>query len=211
MTEATETAVDNTPVKVEINPDDFSPVSMINDPKIFDQIQRVAKMYSASEWVPPHYRNNLANTIIAVNMACSIGVNPIMFLQRTYPVHGRIGFEGQLASALVNTKGGYAHELVYEYEGEGEMRKCTCWTKTKDGVKCEATYALSDAKKAGIDKGNSWKVTPLDQKLAYMAALMFVRRYCSHLTLGMPCVDEIQIDDTTSVQDLKVKLKEKAS
>lgn len=186
-----------------INAGEFTPAAIVTNPAIFEHIQRVAKMYAASQWVPDHYRGKVADCSIAIGMAASIGVNPMVFLQNTYPVHGKIGFEGKLAIALVNVKGGFKHNLRFDVQGEGDDLKVTAWTLTRDDteVMVTASYAYKTAKNTEVfEKGktiklsekSSWK-GDIEQKCCYMAALKFIRRHCPELLMGMQMAEELEM------------------
>lgn len=175
---------------------DFSPASMATNPAVFDQVQRVAKMYAASSWIPPHYKGNIADCIVAVSMACTLDVNPVMFLQRTFPVHGRIGFEGQLAIALVNTSGLFKHSLRFKAEGAGDKMKVTAWTTTTDGERVEAHIDMKTLKEWQKVGHFMLKGDDPEQKLCYMAGLLFARKNCPERLLGMKSAEEIAIDVT---------------
>jgi hypothetical protein len=177
---------------------EFTPSAMATNPAAFDQIQRVAKMFAASSWIPPHYKANFADVVVAVSMACTLDVNPVMFLQRTFPVHGRIGFEGQLAIALINTSGIFQHSLRFDTEGVGEKMKVTAWNTFKDGTRAEASIDMQTLKEWGKLGHFMLKGNDPGQKLSYMAGLLFARKHCPERLLGMKSEEELAIDVTGS-------------
>ena len=61
------------------------------DMQAFELIQRVAKAFAGSDLVPVAYQGNLANCMIALDMAQRIGANPLMVMQNLYIVHGTPG------------------------------------------------------------------------------------------------------------------------
>ena len=190
--------------KAELPVAQFTPSAIATNSAIFEHIQRVSKMYATSQFVPECYRGKLADCIVAVSMAAALDVNPVMFLQLTYPVKGKIGFEGKLAAALVNTSGQFEQPLDYEIVGSGDDMKVTAWTTRRGGTKrIEASYSYQDAKSTGISSGNGWKNTPREQKLCYMAALQFCKRHCPERLLGMNSVEELEVIEVTERTEAK--------
>ena len=67
----------------------------------FEVMQRMGKMYAASTIIPDIYRNNLANCVIALDMAMRMGANPLMVMQNLYIVKGKPSWSGSFCAAAV--------------------------------------------------------------------------------------------------------------
>ena len=50
-------------------------------PAQFEHAQRIAKVLSSSDLVPTQYKNNVANTLVALEMANRMGASPLMVMQ----------------------------------------------------------------------------------------------------------------------------------
>lgn len=177
--------------------------SIYTSPAAFEQIQRVAKVFSLSKLVPKDYQQNLPDCIVALEMANRIGIHPMMFMQHSQVVHGKPGIDGQLAISLVNTRGGFQHKLRFRYHPEDEAKRrvlknidelgCTCWTTDRNGEVLEVSLNIAEVKKWGWwDKpGSPWQKMP-EQMLAYRTGLFFARRYCPEVLCGLRTTDELQ-------------------
>ena len=162
----------------------------------FDLIQRTAKLFAASDIVPPQYQNNLPNCVIAVDMALRMGANPLMVCQNLYVVHGRPAWSAQFLIATLNRCGRFS-SLRYEFQG----------TEGKDDWGCRAVavelatgeklagplITIGLAKKEGWygKNGSKWQTMP-ELMLRYRAAAWFVRAYEPGLAMGLSTDDEIK-------------------
>lgn len=173
---------------------DDSQFANLLDTVKFDHMWRIAQMYAKTQFVPEIYRGKAEDCFIACQMAIRLGLDPMMFMQNTYIVHGKPGMEAKLAIALINSKGPFTGPLQFTYEGEGMSRACTAFaTHSKTGEVCSCKVTMQIAKAEGwIDKsGSKWKTMP-DQMLAYRAASWFGRLYCPECLMGMQTVDELE-------------------
>jgi hypothetical protein len=164
-------------------------------PQSFEHVQRVAKLFSESSMVPEHYRKNLPNCAIAVQLAFRLDVDPYMLMQRTYIVHGRPGMEAQLVIALVNARGPFSGPIRWRFEGQAgaDTWQCTAYANLRNGGGlCEATVDWRMVKAEGwLDKaGSKWKSMPT-LMFQYRSATFLARLYCPEVIAGMPTVDEL--------------------
>jgi hypothetical protein len=162
------------------------------DTKKFDQLARVAGVFSRSHIIPEQYRGQPDDCFIALHMAIRMGVEPFMFMQNTYIVHGRPGMESKLAIALVNTRGPFEGQIEYEYTGSGDSRSCRAFAKHKTtGKVCESVVSVAMAKNAGWFKNENWK-TLTDLMLGYRSAMYLARLHCPEVLMGLQTVEEIR-------------------
>lgn len=175
--------------------------SMYLDMAKFEHLQRVAKLFASSRLVPEQYRNNPADCTIALQMSFRLGIEPMMFMQNSYVVHGRPGIEAKLVIAMVNAKKIYRHGIEFEYSGEGDKRQCTAYgTRVDTGKVNSCTVSIDIAKKEGwfSKSGSKWQTMP-DQMLAYRSASWLARLYCPEVIMGMQTVEELS--DITPVRE----------
>jgi hypothetical protein len=159
----------------------------------FQQLQRVANVFASSDLVPNHYKNNIANCFLALQLAMRLNMDPFAFMQNTYMLQGKIGIEGKLVIALINSRGNFNGNLNFEWSGVGDTRECKAFAKTKKGMEVSRSISYADAKKAGWTERNkgAWGSYP-DQMLAYRAAAWFARLYCPEVLLGMQTKEELE-------------------
>lgn len=160
----------------------------------FELMLRQAKWLSSSDLVPKQFQGNIANAVIALEMANRMGASPLSVMQNIYIVHGKPGWSAQFIIAAVNTTGKFT-PIRYEIKGEGEKKACIAWaTEKATGERLESPpVSIAMAKVEGwLDKqGSKWKTMP-DLMLRYRTATLFGRLYAPEVLMGMKTVDEIE-------------------
>lgn len=160
----------------------------------FELAQRAAKLLASSQLVPEQYQGNLANCVVALEMAQRIGASALMVMQNLYIVHGRPAWSAQFVIACVNQCGRFS-ALRYEWQGtEGKDDwGCRAWAAEKDtGEKLygpRVTIALARAEGWFDKKGSKWKTIP-QLMLMYRAGAWFGRTYAPELTMGLQTAEE---------------------
>lgn len=160
----------------------------------FELSQRIAGMLSKSDLVPTNFKNNIANCVIALNMANRIGADPLMVMQHLYIVHGKPSWSSTFLIAAINGSGKFKAPLRFAVSGEGDNKSCIAWTIDHTGEKLESpASSIEMAKKEGwfSKNGSKWQTMP-DLMLRYRAAAFFSRLYCPEITMGMQTFEEIQ-------------------
>jgi len=183
-------------------PERFSAFSSIAN---FENAQRMASALSACSLVPEAYRGkeNLANAVIALEMANRIGANPLAVMQNLYIVHGKPAWSSQFLISCVNASGKFT-PLRYRQTGErgSDSWGIIAWAKDREGEVLESpevTIGMAKAEGWHGKAGSKWKTMP-DLMLRYRAATLFARLFAPELTMGLHCDDEI-IDISPVVTD----------
>lgn len=186
--------------------------SVFATPDAFDQAQRVAKMLSNSSLVPVEYRNNISNTLIALEMSHRTGSSPIMVMQNMNVINGRPSWSSSFIIAALNSCGRF-EPLEFVYEGNEGNDNWSCYVVTKNkrtgknmkGPKISIAMAKAERWYSKKDKhGNEtskWQTMP-ELMLSYRAAAFFGRLHAPDILQGMHTDDE-HIDITTHVVDEK--------
>jgi hypothetical protein len=178
--------------------------SIFLDMARFEAAQRVGTLLASSTMVPKQFENNVANCVIALNLAERLHVDPFMMMQSMYVVHGRPGIEAKLAIALIEDTGRFT-PLQYRCEGTGKTKKdverpdsCVAWAKeVKTGEIIEGpkiTWAMAEAERWTQDKGteiSKWQTMP-DLMFRYRAAMFFARVNCPGALLGLRSTEELE-------------------
>lgn len=181
----------------------------------FELSQRVASMLAASSLVPPqfHGKENIANCIIALNMAQRMDADPMMVMQNLYVVYGNPSWSSQFLISTFNTCGRFT-AIRYSWEGKQNQDDwgCRAWSIEKEtGEKIEGSLVtIGIARKEGWydKKGSKWQTMP-QQMLMYRAASWFVRAYAPEIAMGLRTKEEII--DITEDHDGTYKVKEEIS
>ncbi len=186
----------------------------IMDTARFDQAQRVALTMARSTLTPQHLTRDksgvftleqvVANCFRIVNQALRWGMDPFAVMDETYFVQGRMGYQGKLVVAVVNTRAGLKSRLTATYEGVGDNRKVTV-SGTFSGEMEPRTVEWTVAQ--GKTEGNAmWKKDP-DQKLFYSAAMRWARRHCPEVVLGVSIVEDLETiaEEQRSPGDVRIE------
>jgi hypothetical protein len=163
----------------------------------FEEGMRMAKCLSSSTIVPSNYRGeaNLANCVVALEMANRIGASPLMVMQNLYIVNGNPGWSAKFLIAALNSSGRFS-PLRYEFKGDEGTDEWGCRAHTTDhtGEKLYGAWVtIKMAKDEGWygKAGSKWKTMP-QLMLQYRAAAFFQRTYAPEISMGMHTDDELR-------------------
>lgn len=165
------------------------------DLESFELMQRIAKGFATSTLVPKEYQGNLANCMIALNMAQRIGADPMMVMQSLVIVHGRPTWAAQFLIATANACGRFS-ALRFDFFGTKGQDDwgCRAWAVERaTGQKLEGSdVTIGLAKKEGWygKNGSKWQSMP-QQMLMYRAGAWWVRAYAPELSMGLHTADEM--------------------
>jgi len=177
-------------------------------PAQFEHAQRIAKVLSSSDLVPTQYKNNVANTLVALEMANRMGASPLMVMQNLHIIHGRPSWGSSFIIASLNSCGRFT---TLRFQGDANKCKAVATDKATGEVLEGPTVSLEMAKAEGwLDKaGSKWKTMP-ELMLKYRAAAFFGRLYAPEVLMGMQTSEEV-IDITpiqpASVDAINAKIK----
>lgn len=171
----------------------------------FAVAQRVASAFARSTLVPSDYRNNVANCLVAMNMAHRLGADPLMVMQNLYIVHGRPAWSSQFMISLFNKTDRFS-SMRFEWRGEEgkESRACRAYAIENDsGDRLNGTWITWQMVRADgwLDrKGSKWKTMP-EQMFIYRAAAFFVRVHAPEMTMGLQTFEEVRDVLDTEIVD----------
>lgn len=167
---------------------------------MFDQIQRAAKLFAASSFVPDAFKGRIDNCVIALDMAIKMRMHPMMLMQTMYIVHGKPGFEGKFVSALINNSGRYNDPLEYEWRSERgkpdwgcrafAVRKTTGKTVYGPWVDWAMVVGEGWNKPKGTQK-SKWESMP-EIMFHYRAASFFGKINDADLLMNIQTIEELQ-------------------
>ncbi len=165
------------------------------DAQGFELLQRVAKAFASSSLVPAAYQGNLANCMIALNLARRLKADELMVMQNLYIVHGNPGWSAKFLVACINSCGRFS-ALRYEWRGvEGKPDfGCRAWAVEREtGERLNGAWVDWRMVKAeGWDgkKGSKWLTMP-EQMFMYRAAAFWQRAYAPEISMGLSTAEEL--------------------
>lgn len=155
----------------------------------FELAQRQAKAMSMSTFVPEAYKGDIANCLIALEIAHRIGASPLMVAQNLHIIHGRPSWSSQFIIAALNSCGRFS-PLRFKMTEDG----CVAWATDKEGEVLEGpevTMEMAKVEGWSTKNGSKWKTMPA-LMLRYRAAAFFGRLYAPDVLMGMHTVDEVE-------------------
>lgn len=160
----------------------------------FALAQREATAMANSSLVPKEFAGNVANCLIAMNLARRTGFDALMVMQQLDIIHGRPSFRASFLVACINACGRFT-PLKYRLEGSGDERTCTAVANDREtGEEIEGPpVTIKMAKDEGWygKNGSKWKTMP-ELMLRYRAAAFFARTVAPEVSLGMMTSDELE-------------------
>ena len=178
-------------------------VTMWNDLKMFETTQRMAKLLAVSQIAPQSYRNNVADCVVAIDMANRMGLSPIVVMQNSQIVHGNFSWKGTACKAMIDSCGRYA-KTKYVEVGERGKDSWGYYLEAidKDGEVVKGvtvTIGMAKAEKWYDKNGSKWQTMP-ELMLQYRASAFFLRTQCASLAMGFLTAEE-QIDIANSKEN----------
>ena len=159
---------------------------------MMDKAYKFAQIISKSDIIPSHYRNKPENVFIAVQTAYRMGLDPMLIMQNTFVVSGKLGMTSAFAISLANQSGMFDAGLRYRVEGEGESLRVTAYTNLKNtGEEISYTIGMKEAKAENWTKNPKYKTLP-ELMLRYRAATLLIRTHAPEVLNGMHMVEELK-------------------
>lgn len=168
-----------------------NPVAFYMNTALFEQVQRVATLMSRANLVPAHLRGpeKLSDCFLVVSQAFRWRMDPFAVAQHTYVLSGKLGYEGKLIAAVINSSGRLRENLAFEYSGaKGTIDRRVKVVGKLRGESTDRTIegSVNDWKTSN----QKWQEIP-DQMLAYRGAREWARRHMPEAVLGVQSDDEI--------------------
>lgn len=160
----------------------------------FIMANQMAKALSQSTLVPKEYQGNIANCMIAIDLAIRMKTSPFLVMQNLDVIQGRPAWNAKALIGMINTSHKYDYSLQFEEktDNEGKPFSCMCYAIEHGNRVNGPVVDMNMAKDEGwlSKNGSKWKTMP-QVMLAYRAASFFSRRYCPEISMGIYTSDEI--------------------
>lgn len=147
-----------------------------------DQAWRLAAALAASNLLPDNLTRNAravqANITVILLYGAELGLAPMQSLQEIYVVHGRPQISGRLWLALVRQAGHRVEKIKHTDE------ECTIRiTRGDTGESWEETFTIEDARRAGLDTKDIYKMYPR-RMLLWRAVANCATVICPEVAMG---------------------------
>ena len=195
--------------------------------EMMDKAYKFAGIMAKSDIIPVHYRDKPENVFIAVQTAYRMNLDPMLVMQNTFTISGKLGMNSTFAISLANSSGLFIGGIRYKvktldeniegevafYEGNVKKQKkvyflniqVTAYTNLKsNGEEISYTIGMKEAIAEGwtTKAGNKYQSLP-ELMLRYRAATLLIRTHAPEVMNGMHVVEEIE--DFTLSRDMTPK------
>lgn len=181
--------------------------SIFSNIESFKDGQRIAQALSSADLVPKAYKNNIPNTMIALEMANRIGVSAFMVMQNLDIINGKPSWSSTFIISAINSCGRFK-PLRFRFEGEDKKsldygcRAIAVDIETNEElVGPIVDWGMVKAEKWLDKTGSKWKTMP-ELMFHYRAASFFGRLYAPDILKGMLSVEE-QVDISSIKANIK--------
>jgi len=161
----------------------------------FELMQRVGKVFSSSNLVPKQYQGNLANCMIALNMANRIGADEMQVMQNLYIVHGNPSWSAKFLVATFNQSGRFS-PIRYRWTKEDQKSDdygCQAYaTDRETGEEVFGpwiTWKLVKAEGWHSKNGSKWNTMP-EKMFMYRAAAWMIDTVAPEISMGLRTIEE---------------------
>lgn len=186
--------------------DPSNPIAVWMNTGLFEQMQRVATLLSKSELLPKHLQGKPADCFLVVAQAFRWGFDPFAVAQATFVTQGKLGYEGKLIAAVINTSGKLAAPLNYRYSGSGADRAVVVSGQFRGETE---PRLIEGSVKGWKTQNQKWAEMP-DQMLAYRGAREWARRHMPEAVLGVQAEEEVEAITVAPVEEPRVSALEAA-
>lgn len=196
-----------------VKAEDIKEFSIFRSLVAFELAQRMAKLLASSDLVPKEFKNNISNTVIALELANRTGSSPFAVMQNIYIVNGKPGWSSTFIIAALNNSGRFS-PLRFDMQGEeGSMnRSCAVWAYDKANeeklIGPRVTMKMAQDEGWLTKNGSKWKTMP-EVMLRYRAATFFGRLYAPDVLAGMKPTEERE--DIEAGEDFTQEIKDNAN
>jgi hypothetical protein len=180
-------------------------LDMFDESKM-NMAMKVAEAISLSGAIPDTYKGKKNDVFVALIKSSELHVSLFSLMEKSYMVHGKIGYEATFVIALINNSGMFEEELDWKIEPDGctdpAKMSVTCFAKSKKSGKVLTSPAvtMSYVHAMGWDSNKQW-VSNFIMMARYRTASMLARLYCPQVVMGLQTVDEIRDADFTVIDD----------
>jgi hypothetical protein len=171
----------------------FAPTAdVFSDPEAFEHAQRVAKVFASSNLVPQHLKGQVADCLIAYQIARRLNEEPLTVFQNIYIVSGRPGWKTEYVIARANRSGVFKGRITWKASGKGGTLAVTAHAiLAETGEVIDVTCDMDMARAEGWTKNAKYTSMP-EHMLRWRSAAMLIRLYAPEVMLGMPIVEELE-------------------
>lgn len=170
------------------------PFNIIMDTAKFEHCYRIAQAMGKASLIPKHLKGadleqTAANCFLVVNQALRWRMDPFAVAPETYEVGGKLGYQGKLVAAVINTRANLAEKLSYKFSGTRGTDDYTVTVSARfEGEEEVKTVSVSVGQ--AKTQNQMWTRDP-EQKLVYTGSIRWARRHAPEIIMGVTTDDDL--------------------
>ena len=154
-----------------------------------------AKALAAASLLPPAYRSQPANVLLAMEYGDALGLSPIAAIQGVNVIDGKPSASASLIGALVRRAG---HRLRVETSPDGTSARATIIRHDDPEFPFTCTWTMERAQAAGLTGKGAWRTYP-EAMLKARAITEVARDACPEVLSGVQYTpEELGADEPSS-------------
>jgi hypothetical protein len=167
-------------------------LAFLHDGAAFEHLWRVAKAFSMSGMVPPHFQGKPESCMVALMYAEQLGEHPMVMFQETGVINGRPSTSARFAIARANKSGLLQGVITWTEKGQGDALEVTASATLREtGEVIQATVSMREAAADGWTRNNKYKSIP-GQMLRWRSATRLINLYMPEVLFGLGVKEEIE-------------------
>ena len=147
-------------------------------------------------FVPAEYQGqqNMANVLVALELANRMQVSPFMVMQNLHVIHGKPSWSSQYMIAMINGSGRF-NSLRFEVSGSWTNGDLTCYAYATEKASGEVlrgttvTQEMANVEGWASKRGSKWQSMP-ELMITYRAAAFWARVYVPEMLMGFMTQEE---------------------
>ena len=160
--------------------------------EVMEKAYKFSQIMAKSDIIPGHYRNKPENVFVAIQTAYRMNLDPMLVMQNTFVIGGKLGMNSTFAISLANSSGLFVSGIRYKVIGEGGALQVTAYATLKSSdEEISYTIGMKEAVAENWTKNPKYKSLP-ELMLRYRAATLLIRTHVPEVINGMHMVEEIE-------------------
>jgi hypothetical protein len=162
---------------------------------------------SRASLIPQHLKGGTkeetaANCFLVVNQALRWHMDPFLIAPETYAIQGKLGYQGKLVAAVINTRAGLADKLRYDFSGQKGTDDFTVTVSGRFEGEAEPRIVSVSVGQAKT-QNQMWTKDP-EQKLVYTGSIRWARRHKPEVIMGVVTDDDLDaVKEQAMIDNMK--------
>jgi hypothetical protein len=172
-------------------------LAFLHDGAALDHRYRLAKAFSMSGMVPPHFQGKPEACLVAMLYAEQLGEHPMLLFQEMSVINGRPNTSSRFAISRANKSGLLQGPISWKSKGTGDALEVTATAVMREtGEVITATVTMKEAAADGWTRNPKYRSIP-EQMLRWRAATRLINLYMPEVLFGLGVREEAEVRPVT--------------